>query len=154
MSKIYKLHRNYIVKTDIDSAWDFIRSPQNLKALTPDNLTLEFITDLPDEMYDGLLIEFRVGIPLIGRQTWLSEIKHIQEKHSFIDEQRVGPYKLWHHHHKIRPESAGVRFIDDVHYSLPFGPLGTLAHAVYVKKTLNRIFDYREAMLGKLLDRA
>ena len=153
MSKIYKLHRSCIVKTDIDAAWNFIRSPKSLQAITPDDFTFEIITELPEEMYNGLLIEFRVGVPLIGQQTWLTEIKYIREKHSFIDEQRIGPYKLWHHYHEIRPESAGVRFIDHVHYSLPFGLLGTFAHAVYVKKALHHIFDYRETMLCKLLDR-
>jgi ligand-binding SRPBCC domain-containing protein len=152
MSKIYKLHREQLVKTDIDTAWNFIRSPKNLERLTPDDLSFEIITDLPEEMYDGLLIEFRVGIPLLGKQTWLSEIKNIRKAHSFVDEQRAGPYKLWHHYHGIQVENEGVRFIDKVHYMLPFGPLGTIAHALYVRKTLQYVFDYRETMIPKLLE--
>lgn len=151
MPKIYKLHREQVVKTDIGTAWDFIRSPGNLEKLTPDDLSFEIVSDLPEEMYDGLLIEFRVGIPFAGKQTWLSEIKHICEGRSFVDEQRIGPYKLWNHCHEIRPEDDAVRFVDQVHYALPFGPLGTIAHALFVKRTLQRVFDYREKMLPELL---
>jgi ligand-binding SRPBCC domain-containing protein len=152
MSKIYKLRREQLVKTDVDTAWNFISSPKNLEALTPDNLSFEIITDLPEKMYDGLLIEFRVGIPLLGKQTWLTEIKNIRNGHSFVDEQRMGPYKLWHHYHEVQAENEGVRFIDRVHYTLPLGPLGTIAHALYVRKTLRQVFDYREKMLHRLLE--
>ena len=151
MSKIHKLCRDCIVKTDIETAWSFICAPKNLQALTPDNFPLTFITELPEEMYDGLLIEFCVGIPVIGKQTWLTEIKHVRKHHSFIDEQRIGPYKLWHHYHEIRPEAAGVRFIDHVHYSLPFGVIGALAHSLYIKKTLQKLFDYRAQKLSEQL---
>ncbi len=152
MSKLYKLYREQVVKTDIDAAWNFIRSPKNLEKLTPDDLSFEIITDLPEEMYDGLFIEFQVGIPFLGKQTWLTEIKHVRQRHSFVDEQRLGPYKLWYHDHKIEPVDEGVRFIDKVYYALPFGPLGTIAHALYVRKTLLHVFSYREKMIPKLLE--
>jgi ligand-binding SRPBCC domain-containing protein len=154
MSKLHKLHREQVVKTDIDTAWDFIRSPRNLKKLTPDDLSFEIVTDLPDEMYNGLLIEFQVGIPLLGKQSWLTEIKYVRQRHSFVDEQRLGPYRLWYHYHEIQPEDNGVRFIDEVHYALPLGPLGTIAHALYVRKTLLHVFNYRERMIPELLESA
>ena len=152
MSKLYKFYREQVVKTDVDTAWDFIRSPKNLDKITPGNLSFDIITELPDEMYDGLLIEYRIGIPLIGKQTWLTEIKHVTKSHSFVDEQRIGPYKFWYHYHEIRPENEGVRFIDQVHYALPFGPLGALAHQIYVKKMLRDIFDYRARTIPRLLE--
>ncbi len=152
MSKIHKLYREQVVKTDIDTAWDFIRSPQNLKKLTPDNFSFGIVTDLPDEMYSGLLIEYQIGIPLIGKRSWLTEIKYVRERHSFVDEQRLGPYKFWYHHHKIQPEDEGLRFIDEVHYALPLGPLGTIAHALYIRKTLRHVFNYREKMIPRLLE--
>ena len=152
MTKLYKLYREQVVKTDIDTAWNFIRSPKNLKKLTPDDLSFEIITDLPEEMYDGLLIEFQVGIPFLGKQTWLTEIKHVRQRHSFVDEQRLGPYKLWYHYHQIQPEGTAVRFIDKVYYTLPFGPLGTIVHTLYVRKTLLHVFSYREKMIPKLLE--
>ena len=152
MPKVYKLNREQVVKTDIDTAWNFIRSPENLEVLTPDDLSFEIVTELPGEMYDGLLIEFRVGIPILGKQTWLTEIKHIREKHSFVDEQRIGPYQLWYHRHEIRPVDEGVCFADKVHYAMPLGPFGRIAHALYVQKILRSIFDYREKMIRKLLE--
>ena len=152
MPKIYKIYREQVVRTDIDTAWNFIRSPKNLKKLTPNDISLEIITDLPEEMYDGLLIEFCVSIPLVGKQTWLSEIKNVCNRDSFVDDQREGPYKLWHHYHGIQPAKEGVRFIDKVHYMLPLGPLGTIAHALFVQKTLQRVFDYREKMIPRLLE--
>ena len=152
MSAIYTFSREQVVKTDMDKAWEFIRSPKNLDALTPDDLSFEIITKLPDEMYSGLLIEYRIGLPLIGKQTWLTEIKHVRAHHSFVDEQRSGPYKLWYHYHEIRTHSEGVCFIDHVHYSLPGGPLGSLVNKFYVSKKLHYIFDYRAQALPKLLE--
>ena len=151
MSKIYTLYREQTVKTDIDAAWDFIRSPRNLDAITPDDMSFEIVTELPDTMYNGLLIEYCIGIPIIGKQTWLTEIKYVRDRHSFVDEQRVGPYKLWYHYHEIQPFGESVCFIDRVRYVLPFGPLGTLAHCFYVKKQLQHVFDYRAQAIPRLL---
>ncbi|MFQ3226447.1 MAG: ligand-binding SRPBCC domain-containing protein [Lentimonas sp.] len=147
MAKIHQLYREQIINTDIAIAWDFISSPKNLDAITPDDMPFEIITDMPDKMYDGLLIEYRVGIPIIGRQTWLTELKHIRPGHSFVDEQRIGPYKLWCHYHEITLVPGGVRFIDRVSYVLPCGPFGAIAHLLYVKKQLKHVFDYREVAM-------
>lgn len=147
MTKIHQLHSELTIQTDLETAWDFIRSPKNLDLITPDDMVFEIVSDLPEEMHEGLLVEYRVGIPMIGEQTWLSEIKHIREQHSFVDEQLVGPYKLWFHYHEISKVEDGVRFVDHIKYIMPFGPFGAIARAIYVKKELNRIFDYRtEAM--------
>ena len=100
---------------------------------------------------NGLLIEYRIGIPLIGKQTWLTEIKHIRERHSFVDEQRIGPYKLWYHYHEISEVEGGIRFVDQVTYSIPLGPLGKIARAVYVKGQLDKVFDYRREAMKQLL---
>ncbi len=147
MPKIHQLSREQIIATDLNTAWDFIRSPANLDKITPDDMAFEIVSDLPEEMYDGLLIEYRVGIPFMGKQTWLTELKHIRDRHSFVDEQRVVPYKLWYHYHEITQVAGGVRFKDQVTYIMPFGPIGEIARAVYVKSQLETIFDYRrEAM--------
>ncbi|MGZ0706895.1 SRPBCC family protein [Coraliomargarita sp. W4R53] len=144
MPKIHRLHREQTIATDLQTSWDFIRTPQNLDRITPDDMAFEIVSEVPEQMYDGLLIEYRVGIPVIGKQTWLTELKHIRERHSFVDEQRIGPYKLWLHYHEITEVKDGVRFIDRVNYVMPFGPLGAIARAVYVKNELKRIFDYRQ----------
>jgi len=148
MPKIHQLYREQVIPTKLETAWEFISSPRNLDKITPDDMPFEIITDVPDTMYNGLLIEYRVGVPFIGKQTWLTELKHIQEHHSFVDEQRIGPYKLWYHYHEITEVEGGIRFIDRVTYVLPFGPFGEIAHGLFVKKQLKDIFDYRkEAML-------
>ena len=143
MSKIHQIHSELTIQTDLDTAWDFIRSPKNLDLITPDDMVFEIVSDLPEEMHEGLLVEYRVGIPMIGKQTWLSELKHIRERHSFVDEQLIGPYKLWVHYHEISEVEGGVRFVDHVNYVMPLGPLGAIARAIYVKRELKRIFDYR-----------
>lgn len=151
MPKIHQLHREQTIATDLDTAWDFIRSPGNLDKMTPEDVAFEIVSELPDIMYDGLLIEYRVGIPFLGKQAWLTELKHIRERHSFVDEQLIGPYKLWYHYHEVREVEGGVRFIDRVNYVMPFGPLGAIARAAYVKGQLNTIFDFRsQAMINHL----
>ena len=147
MPIIHELYREQTVATNLETAWDFIRSPQNLDLITPDDMAFEIVSELPEEMYNGLLIEYRVGIPFLGKQTWLSELKHIRDRHSFVDEQLVGPYKLWYHYHEIMEVEGGVRFTDRIKYVMPFGPFGEIARAIYVKNQLQTIFDYRrEAM--------
>ena len=150
MTAIHKLQREQIIATNLNTAWEFIRRPQNLNRITPDDMTFEIISDVPEEMYNGLIIEYRIGIPLIGKQPWLSEIKHVKDHHSFVDEQRIGPYRLWYHYHEISEHTNGVRFVDKVHYSLPFGIIGSIAHCVYVKRQLNYIFGYREKAMSEV----
>lgn len=144
MPKIHQLYREQVIQTDLATAWEFISSPKNLDAITPDDLSFEILTEVPEKMSNGLLVEYRVGIPLLGKQTWLSELKHIREQHSFVDEQRIGPYKVWYHYHEITEVEGGIRFIDRVNYVMPFGPFGYIAHILFVKNKLKHIFDHRE----------
>ena len=151
MAKIYQLRREQIIATDIDTAWEFISSPKNLDAITPPDLSFEILTDVPNTMYNGLLIAYRINIPLLGKQNWLTELKHIRERHSFVDEQRIGPYKIWYHYHEITQCPEGVRFIDLVNYVIPFGLFGRIAHAAYVKQKLEHTFNYRAKVMPDLL---
>lgn len=151
MTTIHTLYREQTIPTEIDRAWEFMSAPANLDAITPPDMSFEIITPVPEKMYEGLLIEYRVGIPILGKQSWLTELKHIREGHSFVDEQRIGPYKLWIHYHEVTEVEGGVRFVDRVTYVLPFGPLGGLAHALYVKNQLKRIFDYRRTAMEQQL---
>jgi ligand-binding SRPBCC domain-containing protein len=151
MPKIHTLQRDQTIATNLDTAWDFISSPANLDKITPDDMAFEIVSELPEQMYNGLLIEYRVGIPLLGKQTWLTELKHIRERQSFVDEQRIGPYKLWYHYHEIREVEGGVQFIDQVSYVMPFGPFGEIARAFYVKKELEKIFNFRRVAMERHL---
>jgi ligand-binding SRPBCC domain-containing protein len=132
-------------------AWSFIRKPENLNEITPPDMQFRMCSEVPEEMYEGLIIEYRVKIPFVGTRKWVSEIKHIREGQSFVDEQRVGPYAFWYHYHLIEPMERGVRMTDEIHYDVPFGPLGRLAHAILIKPTLEKIFNYRELRLVELL---
>ncbi len=151
MPRIHTLERSVRVPTDLDTAWKFLSTPRNLDLLTPDDMAFKILTDVPGEIYDGLMIEYQIKIPYLGSQRWLTEIKNVNTLHSFVDEQRVGPYSIWHHYHEIGEVDGGVQFFDRVTYTLPFGVLGAIAHSLYVKGELNRIFDFRkEAMLREL----
>jgi ligand-binding SRPBCC domain-containing protein len=151
MPRIYTLAREQTIPTTLVKAWAFISSPANLDAITPPEMSFEIVSKVPEVMYNGLLIEYRVGIPFLGQQTWLTELKHIRENRSFVDEQRIGPYKIWYHYHEIREVEDGVRFTDQVTYVMPFGPLGDIVRRFYVKKQLEHIFNFRKQAMVELL---
>lgn len=148
---MYTLYKETTVETTMQEAWNFIRSPANLNLITPDDMAFEIVSDLPEEMSEGMLVEYRVKLPLFGKTPWLSELKHIVPGTSFVDEQKIGPYKLWYHYHEIRPAKQGVLFIDRVTYQVPFGLIGRLVHALFIRRTLERIFTFREESFRKLL---
>jgi ligand-binding SRPBCC domain-containing protein len=139
---------------DISTAWEFFSSPANLKDITPDNLGFEIISKHHgDKMYAGQIVEYTVkpllGIPLY----WMTEITQVKDHEYFIDEQRFGPYSLWHHQHHFKTIEAGVEMTDIVHYKLPLGFLGSIANSLFVEKQLKGIFEFRfqktEALFGK-----
>lgn len=148
---MHKIHREQVVHASIDEVWNFIKDPNNLNAITPDALNFKIISDIPAEMKNGLLIEYRIKIPFLGQQKWLTEIKHIRSMHSFVDEQRVGPYRFWYHYHDLHDMGNGVRIIDDVTYVVPFGVLGRCINFLVISKMLGKIFDYRAKMFEKIL---
>ena len=150
---MYKLQRCQTVSTTLDTAWDFLKNPANLNMITPEDLSFHILSDVPETMYNGLIIEYRIKIPFLGTRKWLAEIKHIREKRSFVDEQRIGPYRLWHHQHLLEPVGKSkTRMIDRVSYQLPFGLLGRLVHEFRVKKMLEEIFDYRSKRLQEIFE--
>ena len=130
--------------------WNFVSVPQNLNEITPPDMSFEIVGDLPERTFPGLLLEYRVKIPFLGKTTWLTEIKYVEEGVSFVDEQRVGPYKLWIHTHRLEMVKGGTKMTDDIRYQLPFGLFGSIAHAFFVGRTLRRIFNYRREKLDEL----
>jgi ligand-binding SRPBCC domain-containing protein len=144
MSKVYAIKTIQKIPISLDAAWDFFSSPANLKEITPDNLGFNIISQHHgDKMYAGQIIEYTVkpvlGIPLY----WMTEITHVEDKRYFVDEQRYGPYSMWHHQHHFKAVEDGVEMTDIVHYKLPFWVLGDIANTLFVKKQLKAIFDYR-----------
>lgn len=153
---VYTLKRIQRLPISLEQAWEFFSSPKNLKEITPAHLGFVIHSD-PEfirEMYSGQVITYTVkpvlGIPLF----WMTEITHVENGKFFVDEQRVGPYALWHHQHHFKPIPGGVEMTDLVHYRLPLGFLGDIAHAIFVRRQLQQIFDYRwnklEAVFGKM----
>ena len=139
----------------MEKAWDFFSSPANLQQITPSSLGFSIISKFHgDNMYAGQVIEYKVrpvmGIPLY----WMTEITHVSEGKYFVDEQRFGPYSLWHHQHHFRVVEGGVEMTDIVHYKLPFWFLGDIANSLLVKRQLKGIFDFRlkkvESLFGKM----
>jgi ligand-binding SRPBCC domain-containing protein len=148
---VYQLHTEQKIPAGIDEVWDFISSPKNLKEITPDHMGFDITSgDLPEKMYPGMIITYKVS-PLLGiKMTWVTEITHVKEKSYFVDEQRVGPYSVWHHEHKIQPIEGGVLMNDIITYKPPLGFLGAIANSIIIKKQLDGIFEYRKQAMERI----
>lgn len=153
---VHTLRRVQRLPISLVQAWSFFSSPLNLKEITPPYMGFRVISD-PDflqEMYAGQIITYTLrpllGIPLF----WMTEIRHVEAGKFFVDEQRVGPYSIWHHQHHFRAIPGGVEMTDWVHYKIPFGWLGDFANWLFLRRQLDGIFDFRrkklEEMFGKM----
>jgi len=132
------------------AAWEFFSRPDNLARITPPDLGFEVTSPLPERMYAGMIVSYRVS-PFAGlRVPWVTEITHVREHEFFVDEQRSGPYRLWHHQHHFRAVAAGVEMTDLVHYQLPFGAVGDLLAGGLVERRVARIFAFRRRVLTEL----
>jgi len=147
----YQFKQTQKILGNIDDVWNFISSPANLKKITPDYMGFDITSgDLPAKMYAGMIICYKVS-PLLGiKMNWLTEITQVEEKRFFIDEQRVGPYKIWHHQHHIEPVEGGVLMTDIVTYQPPMAFLGSIANKLIIRNKLNEIFDYRRNVLNEI----
>jgi ligand-binding SRPBCC domain-containing protein len=140
---MYQLIRKQIVKTNLETCWEFFSNPSNLKLITPDYMGFDVKTETPNEMYEGLIISYTVRPLLNIPMEWVTEITHVKDKSFFVDEQRVGPYKLWHHEHHFKEIEERVEMLDIVSYQPPFGILGKMVHPFIIKPKLEEIFAYR-----------
>ena len=148
--KLYRLHTIQDLPISKDQAWDFLSNPKNLKTITPDYMGFNILNGADRKMFPGQIIQYIVT-PVAGIPTkWVTEITHVKEGEYFVDEQRFGPYALWHHKHFIESIPGGVRMEDIVDYKLPFGVLGQLVHPILVKPKLKEIFEYRKQKLIEL----
>ena len=142
----YILNRTQRLPISLDEAWDFFSSPNNLENITPPDVSFRQLSPA-EKMYAGQIIRYYIspvlGIPLF----WMTEITHVQDKVYFVDEQRFGPYAFWHHKHFFKEIPGGIEMTDVVDYKLPLGILGNIAHAIFVRKKLEGIFEYRNKVL-------
>jgi ligand-binding SRPBCC domain-containing protein len=147
---MHRLTRTSKLPISIEEAWKFFSSPKNLKEITPDHMGFDILCDLPDKMYPGMIITYSVR-PLLGIPiNWMTEITQVKELEYFVDEQRVGPYSIWHHQHHFKAIEGGVEMTDIIDYVIPLGPLGKLMNPILVKGKLKEIFDYREQKVAQL----
>jgi len=147
----YQLIKKQNIPASIDEIWDFISSPSNLKEITPKHMGFEVTGNTgKGQMYPGMIITYKVS-PLLGiKLDWVTEITHVKDKEYFVDEQRIGPYTLWHHEHKIEPIEGGIMMTDIVTYQPPMGILGAIANTLFIKKQLEEIFGYRTVALENI----
>jgi ligand-binding SRPBCC domain-containing protein len=153
---VYKIIREQHVNASLEEVWAFFTHAKNLLRITPPDMSFKVTSEnLPDEIYPGMIITYRLK-PLLGIPvSWATEITHVVPMKYFVDEQRHGPYRMWHHeHHFSEAADGGVLMRDVVHYQLPLGILGRLAHWLLVNKQLTNIFDYRKHQIEALFPRA
>lgn len=149
----FRLNTTQQFPIGLATAWDFFSNPQNLKEITPPELHLVVENELPLKMHPGMLICYRVRPLLRIPVNWVTEITHVEEGQFFVDEQRFGPYRFWHHQHHFQPIEGGVEMRDIIHYKLPLGPLSFLVNHFVVSRQLGRIFSYREEVLAQRFGR-
>ena len=148
---VHTLECTQIFPATLAEAWDFFSRPANLQKITPPSMGFRTLSEVPDEMHAGLMIRYRVtpllGIPL----TWVTEITHVERLRYFVDEQRVGPYRIWHHEHHFRELGDGrIEMTDRVLYQLPLGWCSEPMHLLMVRPQLKKIFAFREEAVRKL----
>ena len=142
--KLYALHTRQVLNTDMETAWAFLSDPGNLATITPESMGFEVRSGAGEPMHPGQIISYTVRPLLNIPMSWVTEITHVEEPHYFVDEQRFGPYSMWHHQHRIFPgDDGGVVMQDAVHYVVPLGPIGRVMHSLIIKPQLSTIFEYR-----------
>lgn len=151
-SGVFLLKQVQTVNANVDKLWKFISNPENLNKLTPNDLNFKVLTkDLPGKAHNGMIIEYIIKLPLLGKKGWLTEIKSVIDGKQFVDEQRIGPYKMWYHRHVIEKISKDKSLmIDEVHYIPPFGLLGKIVNRIFIRKKLKQIFGYREKKMKEI----
>ena len=149
-SGIYSFTIKQQLPITLKHAWDFFSNPDNLEQITPPEMRFYITSKKGIKMFQGQIITYKVGIIPLIKTNWTTEITHIKENEYFIDEQRFGPYTMWHHQHKFAPQSTGIEMEDTVHFKLPFGFLGSIVYFLFIKKKLLQIFNYRKSTLDNI----
>jgi len=152
MKRLNRIYREQIVDANISEVWNFFSDPKNLNKITPNYLNFRILTEnLPSEIFQGLIIEYKVSPFLKINFHWVTEITSVKKFEYFIDEQRFGPYKFWHHLHTFEPVGENrVKIVDLVHYLPPYGIIGKLANYFVIYPRLNDIFNYRAKVIESL----
>jgi ligand-binding SRPBCC domain-containing protein len=154
--KTYNLKFEQYLPIPLAEAWHFFSSPNNLEKITPPQM--KFVVTSPDsyrddentKMYPGMIITYKITPIFNIKMNWVTEISQVKENEYFVDEQRIGPYALWHHQHHFKEVKGGVLMTDTIHYAIPYGIIGRLANDILVERQVKHIFDYRAKEIVKL----
>ena len=152
MKSYYQFSSVQYLNTDLKSIWEFASSPKNLKKITPDYMLFNITSNNKDKIYPGMIISYNVAPILNIKLNWVTEITQVFENKYFIDEQRIGPYSLWHHQHLFELEDDKVKMTDIVTYKPPFGLLGRIANSLFIKKQLESIFEFRRNKMNQIFN--
>ena len=144
---VHRFDQSQRLHLPLDAAWQFFSNPENLNEITPPELRFKILSGADRPLEDGQIIVYKIRLAPLVWKTWITEIKAVDPGNSFVDEQRIGPYKFWHHHHKLQASGEDTIVHDQIHYQLGFGLAGNLVHALYVRKQLAQIFEYRRLVL-------
>lgn len=148
-----RIHTLCHLPVSVPEAWDFFSDPRNLQRITPPSLGIRITSEVPPRMHPGMLVTYTIrpfsGIPV----RWVTEITHVLEHRLFVDEQRFGPYRFWHHQHHFREMEGGTAMEDLVHYALPFGPAGRFFGGRFIRRQLDGIFSFRRRFLEETFGR-
>lgn len=152
-SGIYTLTTEQVLDVSLEKAWSFFSAPQNLEKITPSHMGFQITSEVDKKAYAGQIITYKVGILPGVKSSWVTEITQVKDEQFFIDEQRFGPYKMWHHEHWFEEFSEGKTLMKDkISYKIPFGFLGHIAQSVFIKRQLKNIFEHRYSTLEKLFN--
>ena len=150
---IHQIRKEQFLNAKMEDVWDFATSPYNLKKITPEYMNFLIKSkNMNEKIYPGMIICYKVSPILKIPTTWVTEITHVKKNEFFVDEQRVGPYKIWHPQHVFREEKNGVLMTDIVSYKLPFGIIGRLLNLLFIKNKLNHIFNYRYDKMNEIFN--
>jgi ligand-binding SRPBCC domain-containing protein len=150
--KTYTLKSSQNLPVSLASAWDFFSSPLNLAKITPPKMRFRILSDFKSgqKIYPGMIITYNVSPIFKIKLNWMTEITQVKEYEHFTDDQRSGPFALWHHQHHFKEIPGGVNMVDTVNYALPYAFIGRIAHSISVKKELEIMFKYRKAKIEEL----
>ena len=145
--KLYQIKTSQKLPITIEEGWGFLSNPKNLSCITPNYMKFK-ITDCDFKpVYQGQIIQYTVRPLLNIPLKWVTEITHVVNENYFVDEQRFGPYSLWHHKHFLREIDGGIEMEDIIHYKIPLGFIGEFLNFLFIKNQLKEIFEYRKNKL-------
>lgn len=147
--RLFRLEKSQTLRVSVTEAWGFFSDPRNLAEITPPSLNLIPTEKVPDTMHPGMIITYRIRLFPGLSSNWVTEITHVEAPHFFVDEQRFGPYRFWHHMHRFTPSPEGVIADDRVHYGLYGGPLAGSIDRLVVRPKLEEIFEFRREVLHR-----